>query len=330
MRRIAVIGAGLSGLTLATQLQDVAKVAVFEKSRGVGGRMSTRRAEPYFFDHGAQYFTARSKSVQRFLAPLIENKIVQRWDAKYAQFDGTRNVLSADWGTDEPRYVAVPGMNAMAKHLVAQGLHVELGTRVTGLVRQSSGWELLFEDGSKHGTFDWVLMSVPAPQAAELLPENFRYVAHVRQSEMIGCFALMIGLSKPVSADFDAAHVSNSILSWMALNSSKPGRSKFGSVLLHSSPEFAQKHEDSCRETVSSELLAAAEELIDLPQESVAHTALHFWKYANNASRDPQPVLIDYDLGLAACGDWCEGGRVEGAFVSAFKLSEVLRSNSTG
>ncbi len=57
--RIAVIGAGLSGLACATALQEAGhRVAIFEKSVGVGGRMSTRRVDTVLggttFDHGAQ------------------------------------------------------------------------------------------------------------------------------------------------------------------------------------------------------------------------------------------------------------------------------------
>ena len=56
--KIAVIGAGITGLHLARQLSDVFDVTVFEKSRGLGGRMCARRTEAHQFDHGAQYFTA--------------------------------------------------------------------------------------------------------------------------------------------------------------------------------------------------------------------------------------------------------------------------------
>lgn len=58
--RIAIIGSGLAGLTAArTLMQAGHEVTVFEKSRGVGGRMSTRQTEFGSFDHGAQYFTVR-------------------------------------------------------------------------------------------------------------------------------------------------------------------------------------------------------------------------------------------------------------------------------
>jgi predicted NAD/FAD-dependent oxidoreductase len=52
----AVIGAGISGLICARTLaQHGWLVTVFEKGRGVGGRMAVRRTEAGLaFDHGAQ------------------------------------------------------------------------------------------------------------------------------------------------------------------------------------------------------------------------------------------------------------------------------------
>ncbi|AJI69041.1 NAD(P)-binding protein [Francisella tularensis] len=75
MIKIAIIGAGIAGLTAAKILKDCAQVIVFEKSRGVSGRMSTRYADPYYFDHGTQYFTAKSTDFKEFLKPMIDNGI---------------------------------------------------------------------------------------------------------------------------------------------------------------------------------------------------------------------------------------------------------------
>ena len=62
-KNIAIIGAGLSGLIAARELAKNNDVTIFEKARGVGGRMATRRAnnlkfDGFNFDHGTQYFTA--------------------------------------------------------------------------------------------------------------------------------------------------------------------------------------------------------------------------------------------------------------------------------
>ena len=69
---IAIVGAGLSGLVLANQLAARHDVTLFEKSRGVGGRMATRRNFPYYFDHGAQFFTADSREFKAFLKPFLD------------------------------------------------------------------------------------------------------------------------------------------------------------------------------------------------------------------------------------------------------------------
>ncbi len=68
---LAIIGAGFSGIFLAQELREFFEVKIFEKSRGSGGRMSTRYAENFTFDHGAQYFTAESEYFKKFLDPFI-------------------------------------------------------------------------------------------------------------------------------------------------------------------------------------------------------------------------------------------------------------------
>ena len=90
MTRIAIIGAGLSGLTAADSLKDYAEITIFEKARSVGGRMSNRRAEPYFFDHGAQYFSAKTDEFKAFIAVDAVNVfVVPRMALHIAQMQET-------------------------------------------------------------------------------------------------------------------------------------------------------------------------------------------------------------------------------------------------
>ena len=81
MTRVAVIGAGLSGLVVARRLKGVADIVLFEKSRGAGGRIATRYAGDFEFDHGAQFFTARTESFRKFLEPFIVDGTVADWPA---------------------------------------------------------------------------------------------------------------------------------------------------------------------------------------------------------------------------------------------------------
>ena len=88
--KIAIIGAGISAITIAHNLKDIADVSLFEKSRAVGGRMAVRHSGPYEFDHGAQFFTAKSENFNNFLAPLIKKNVIQQWDARFAEFKNNK------------------------------------------------------------------------------------------------------------------------------------------------------------------------------------------------------------------------------------------------
>ena len=114
--RVAVIGAGISGLILARTLADAGvAVTVFEKSRGVGGRMATRRTQDGLrFDHGAQYFTVRDPRSQRFLNAWQADGIVQPWKGRIVSL---RNGTVEYEKTPTNRFVAGPGMNAVCKQL---------------------------------------------------------------------------------------------------------------------------------------------------------------------------------------------------------------------
>ena len=97
MTKIAIIGAGLSGMTLAHELQDFASVICFEKSRGVGGRMATRRAGSFEFDHGTQFFKARHPDFKKWLKPLIHNGIVLDWPARFVELNANGIVSKRSW-----------------------------------------------------------------------------------------------------------------------------------------------------------------------------------------------------------------------------------------
>ena len=59
---IAIIGTGIAGLSAAQALTAAGhEVHLFDKSRGSGGRMSSKRSDAGSLDMGAQYFTARDR-----------------------------------------------------------------------------------------------------------------------------------------------------------------------------------------------------------------------------------------------------------------------------
>tara|TARA_B110000459_G_C16623299_1_gene503214 strand:+ start:1014 stop:2000 length:987 start_codon:yes stop_codon:yes gene_type:complete len=327
MTRIAVIGAGIAGLSIAHLLKDHADIELFEKARGVGGRMSTRRAEPYFFDHGAQYFTARTKPFQNFIHPLITEGVIARWDARYVKFKKNKIIASSNWIEEEPRYTGVPGMNHAAKFL-AQGLNVHINTKISSLKNEGT-WKLIDDKNQQYSGFDWVICTAPAPQSSALFPESFKYYADIKSVEMLACFSLMLGFEHSFPIEFDAAHVTGSDVSWIAVNNNKPKHPGPLTLVIHSSSEYAQEHIDDDREQVMQHLIKETSSILGYNISAACYKNIHGWRYANNTDQNQKKsVFLDLKNKLGACGDWCCGGRIEGAFTSAYELTQKMKENN--
>ncbi len=323
MSRIAIIGAGLAGLALARELRDFAAVTVFEKSRGFGGRMATRYTERFQFDFGAQYFTVKEERFRRFLQPSIDDGTLQRWDAHFVEIRTGVVVDSRQWGTEPEHFVPVPKMTSLARRLAA-GLDVRRGVRVDSLKRRGTAWQLLDDNGAPLGEFDWVLSTAPAEQSAALLDGHSPLAESIDELRMQACFSLMLGLDGDPGLPWQAALVHDSPVSWISLDSSKPGRSGHASLVVHSANAWADEHIDDDPQDVQAALLAAACEASGLDLRRSAHMYMHCWRFANMPRHSGPEYLLDADARLAACGDWLIHGRVEAAFLSAAALAGRL------
>jgi predicted NAD/FAD-dependent oxidoreductase len=124
---IAIIGAGLAGLSCAKQLQASRfKIQIFEKSRGPSGRMSTRNSDDWSADHGAQYFTARDPIFIEELNTWIKDGIAGAWHPRLKVFE---NGQWRDSTSTENRYVGIPAMNTPGKNL-AKNLTITYGQTI--------------------------------------------------------------------------------------------------------------------------------------------------------------------------------------------------------
>ncbi|MBT3504474.1 MAG: NAD(P)-binding protein [Piscirickettsiaceae bacterium] len=323
MTNIAIIGAGLSGLTAATKLNQHANITVFEKAGGVGGRMATRHAAPYSFDHGAQFFLARTAEFKAFISPMLTQGIIAPWDGCFAEFENKKIILKRQWVEDKPHYVGVPGMNAIAKYL-SRDLNVRLDVKVQSITKKNDKWQLDDDQGKTLGEYDWVIPTTPAQQASELLPSSLSCYPKLDEIKMKACFSLMLGFEHDLSLAFDAALVRGNDISWISVNSTKPGRGKPFCLLVHSTNQWADDHLYDGSDQVMEYLSSQTSEVIGFDLSGAAHKSLHGWHFANIGKQTGETHFLDMEQQIAVCGDWFIQGRVEAAFTSGFDAATKL------
>ena len=319
MQRVAVIGAGLAGVTVARNLATRATVEVFEKSRGTSGRLATRRVEGFQFDHGAQSFTARDERFRLFLRPFLASGLVQEWTPRQLTLSRSDKPYKRDWF--EPHYVAVPTMTALVKELAAS-LAVQVQCTIQEVRPEGSNWLLLDHQGKLHGPFDWVVSTCPAEQTRALFPASFQ--EDLTRVTLQACFCLMLGFEHRPKTQWEAAVFKDSCLSWAIWNNSKPGRSPQPALVVLSDNDWADQHFDLPPEEVKMALGNELAELTGLRPSSAIVTQLHRWRYANASVPAGESFLLDSEAKLAACGDWCLANRVEAAFLSGARMADRL------
>ena len=214
------------------------------------------------------------------------------------------------------RYAGVPGMNAICKHL-SRDVQVRYETRVDSLERDGRRWRLCQDDVSELGSFDAVIISVPAAQTSQLLRAAPGLARQANAVAMAGCWSVMAAFRQPLDLDFAGAFVQDSELAWIARNSSKPERPRHpDSWVLHATPEWTAEFMEDAAENVCRVLLDSFWAATGVNPSETEFCTAHRWRFALPTEPLATSCLFDPSLRLGACGDWCGGPRVEGAFLS--------------
>lgn len=322
MPKIAIIGAGIAGLSAARTLTKHCDVTVFEKSRGLGGRLSTRYASPFEFDHGVQYFTAENPSFVELVKQMEAEGIVNAWQGDFVKLlDNNTSLLLDDQRT---RYVGAPRMNTVGKYL-ARGLSILLNQKVTKLIRTHDFWELEINHTTISEKFDWVLFAIPAEQVKPLLPKENHYSEGIASVAMQGCYVLMLGCRNTFALpSWSGASMQGSSIQWISCNSSKPGRSPDPTLVVLSNNQWAENHKSTDLQQIQRWLWTSTAQIMDLSSDQIEHMSMHYWRYANCIQPLQAFELLDKKSHLALCGDWTQGAKVEVAYLSGQEVAHEL------
>ena len=307
----AIIGAGMAGLSCATRMaQDGWRVALFDKGRRPGGRLSSKvvmaDGQSFAFDYGAQYMTARDPTFVAQVEVWARDGVVAPWPA-----------------AGEDAWVGVPGMNAIPTHMAAP-LAPRWSTHIRELMRGSDGW-WLGHDAGREGPFDAVILAIPTEQVPALAAAHAPDLAERAEAHSSDpCWTVMLGFETVLSAADILANgdAGDSPIDWAARNSAKPRRDGGEAWTIHATPEWSRRHLESDTASVTASLLRALEERVGtLP--SPTYAAAHRWRYARSGKAGIG-AWHRPDLGLAACGDWLIAPRVESAWLSGRQAAEAV------
>lgn len=323
---IAIIGAGMAGLTCGRALAGSGhSVRLFDKGRGPGGRMSTRRAQTPLgecrFDHGAQLIVPATPEFAAEVDRWVAAGAAAPWQGEFATVSASGDLSPED---DLPRHVGTPSMNAIIRHL-ADGVAVDWGRRVSAIAGTPGAYRLAFEDPADgpEGPFEAVLVAVPAEQAGPLLARpapDFARLADGTDSDP--CWCVMLAFDTALEAPFDAASFTDGPLAWAARNSSKPGRGPAETWVLQASADWSRQHLEDPPEEVAAALTEAF-----APPEAPVHAGAHRWRYSQVNEPAGAGALWDRARGIGACGDWLSGRQVEDAWSSGHALAKRIATD---
>lgn len=333
--RVAVVGAGLAGAAAARALAQAGlRVTAFDKSRGAGGRLATRRASwtergdvPRItrLDHGAPGFTATTARFRRFTDDALAAGWLARWAPTLAP--GSR----AWHGDDDAQIVLpVPDMPRLCRELLA-GAECRWQTAVDGLVRETDHWRLTQHGELIEGAFDRVVLALPPAQAAPLLQAHAPdWAARAASVVMQPCWTLM-GISEPVSPSpaWDLARPSLGPIACVVRHDRRPGREAVHGEMhwvLHARADFSTSSLEAEGPAVQRELERAFDDWLGEPVRW-KHAVVHRWRFALPPAGEGPPREACWwssRLGLGVCGDFLGRQGAEGAWLSGTALADAL------
>lgn len=316
--RIAIVGAGFSGLSAAKELVSLGyEVEVFDKSRGPGGRACTRRREPGGFDHGAPYFEISSPGFIQVARQWYQQGFIAQWTGSFGVSRG--GGIQPEQGVVN-RWVGYPKMSALGRHL-ASGLNVRLQTRIERITGAAGQWTLVDETGAEYGEFDWVVFSCPGPQATKMIPDGCPLSDSTEHMEYAMCWVTMLEFAKPLSMKWNAIRFIRGALGSAFRENSKPGRDAKERWVVHADSHWSKLNEDRSEHWVSA---ALSESFASLTGASAAFVASHRWLYAQSAQRGIRSAMTDSQWQLTVCGDGLSGPGLDAAWSSGVTAAQDI------
>ncbi|CAE7449903.1 unnamed protein product [Symbiodinium pilosum] len=351
---VVLVGGGFAGLAAVGRLAKQRvhgrklRLLLIEQGRGLGGRVCTRRREttegPLAFDHGCQYFTAKTSQPHFSDACRMwqDAGVAGAWHAAVGKLSlqgiGMEDAIFEPFDQSKVPLVGIPSMSAIGKHIIREA---QDGQNDVDVLTSSKASDAAWDDASHL----WTLQVNSEPVKTSVLAVTTSARSCVR---MLGdacpsgceaskvksnvCWALLVASFKPLTCqpDWDAALVDgSSCFAWVSRNTSKPSRPKPPApecFVLHTCPEWSNPRAELSKDEVRKLLLMEFCRQFGCQNEAVVYAEAFRWNNAFplNPLQLPKKCIVEPERKLVAGGDWASGDRVGDAFESGVAVAVAV------
>ena len=320
MKSIAIIGAGFSAATLSYFIKK--DLDFYEKSRGAGGRCSTRRVEDVgLFDHGLQYIKNPNPEFKEMLSDCSV------WQGNFKIFEN--NQLKND--ADKERIIHENGNNLLIKNLF-KNKNIFVNKELKSIEKKSDHLQLTFKDETQE-QYKTVIVTAPFQQAYNLTKQFTENFFSNFNFSMQPNLTVMVAFNKSLKLDLSAITFENDDVLGFAANENTKKKNLINKDLelwtIQSSLKYAVKNIKEYRNNkqflIDEILKNFSNKLkINISNEQIQYSDIHGWLYAYNLNTSSPNCYWDSHLRLGICGDWFSGGNAENAFFNAKKLANLI------
>jgi hypothetical protein len=320
MKNIAIIGTGFSAATLGYFLKN--DLDFYEKSRGVGGRCSTRRVDNVgLFDHGLQYVKSENNEFKKFLSNY------NIWQGNFKIFKNDQ--LKDD--SNKERIINENGNNLLVKNLF-KNKRVFVNKELKSLEKKNDCFQLNFKDSTQEN-YKTVIITAPYQQAYNLTKQFTENYFSKLNFSMQPNLTLMVAFNKSLKLNLSAISFEDDDVLGFVANENTKKKVLINKDLelwtIQSSLKYAIKNIYEYRnnkESLADEMLKnlSVKLKIDIKKDYIQYSDIHGWRYAYGNKLDDANCYWNEDLRLGICGDWFSGGNAESAFINAKKLANLI------
>ncbi|CAA6813947.1 MAG: Putative NAD/FAD-dependent oxidoreductase [uncultured Sulfurovum sp.] len=286
--KVAIIGAGFSGCYLAHQLDKKnVQVTLFEKSRGVGGRMATRRDDTFQINHGCMSFSPTKLGFKVFCEDLVNEGILQKKESNY--YDANQ-------------------MNTILKHL-SKNVHIQNKTQIKSIKYLNKKYTLRDQHNKFHKGFDFLIMTIPAPQILAL-NSNLKSIKKIGLNEVAFDSVISLALYGSEVKQLDKVRLSS------LKNLAKLSIQDEESLVVHLNASFSNEYNNLTKKVLEPLLMQEIQKV--LPDFNIGQYGYftHLWKYGFTKKPYGEPYIYNEQQNYAICADWLMGNGVEDAYGS--------------